>query len=326
MMELIHFERDAGCRVVSDLTEMHAAINKSISDGSFIWLDVEKPTYEEMEFLEESFNFHPLAIEDCMISIQRPKIDRYMGYLFIVLHAASLAAHKDKATSLEVDFFIGNSYIVTVHMKPIKSIRNMRERCLKNTQIMSLGPGYVFYNLADSLVDNYFPILEKLDKDIERFEKMMVEEHPTEILTRVLALKESVLTLKKFIGPQSEIVNQLARGDFQPIIKNDLSMYFRDISDLLIRVRDTLDSYSEGLSSLLQGYAFAASNRLNEIMKVLTIITTIMMPLTLITGIYGMNFSHMPELDWKFGYFFALLLMFAVGGGMVFYFKHKKWL
>lgn len=323
MLELLLYEKNGKCQVINDVEKIRTLVKRK---DVLLWLNVEKPAEKDMQFLQDNFNFHPLAIEDCMTTMQRPKIDRYDNYLFIVLHAASLGPHKDKATSLELDTFIGGNYIVTIHMKPIKSIMSSRERCIKNPQILSKGPTHLFYAITDALVDNYFPILDKLDKDIEKAEQTIFKTHAAENINKILNLKEIVLTLRRFIGPQREIVNFLARGDYQPIISSDFSIYFRDIADLLARISDTLDSYRDVLTSILDGYRSIVSNSLNEIMKVLTIIATIMMPLTLVTGIYGMNFKFMPELDWRYGYFLIMFFMLAIGGSMLLFFKHKKWL
>ena len=326
MIELILYDKNGTCQVIDNIKDMEKQIKRK---DALLWFNVEKPSEGDMSFLQDNLNFHPLAIEDCLTSIQRPKIDRYDDYLFIVLHAANLAPHKDKTASLELDTFIGPNFIVTVHMKPIMSIASTRERCIKNPQLMAKGATYLFYTIADALVDNYFPILDKLDKDIEKVEDVIFKkksDDSTENIHKILTLKENVLTLRRFIGPQREIVNYIARGDYQPIIANELSIYFRDISDLLARISDSLESYRDVLTSILDGHTSLASNRLNEIMKVLTIIATIMMPLTLISGIYGMNFKNMPELDWQYGYFFIVFMMFVLGGSMLLFFKHKKWL
>lgn len=291
-----------------------------------VWVDVEKPTDKDMAFLEKCFSFHPLAIEDCMASIQRPKIDRYDNYLFIVLHAATLGLHKDKATSLELDSFIGENYVVTVHLKPIPSVSSTWKRCIKNSGIVSRGAAYLFYFLSDALVDNYSPILEKLDKEIQKTEDAIFKRANAATLNKIFDLKENVLTLRRLLGPQRETMNFIARGGYAPIIPAELSIYFRDISDLLASINDSLDTYRDMLTSALDGYMSATSNKLNEIMKVLTIIATIMMPLTLITGIYGMNFRFMPEIEWRYGYFVIIAIMVAIAGGMLVFFKKKKWL
>lgn len=291
-----------------------------------VWVDIQKPTQKDLQLLEKYFAFHPLAIEDCMASIQRPKIDRYDNYLFIVLHAATLGAHKDKATSLELDSFVGQNYVVTVHLKTIPSVSSTWERCIKNSGIMTRGAAYLFYFLADALVDNYFPILEKLDKEIQKAEDAIFKNADSFALNRIFDLKENVLILRRILGPQRETMNFISRGGYDPIIPADLSIYFRDVSDLLARINDNLDTYRDMLASALDGYMSATSNKLNEIMKVLTIICTIMMPLTLITGIYGMNFRFMPEVQWRYGYFVIISIMALIAAGMLLFFKKKKWL
>ncbi|MDD5440132.1 MAG: magnesium/cobalt transporter CorA [Candidatus Omnitrophica bacterium] len=326
MIELLFYDTAAGqCTVTGDANEIKTLVKKP--DG-ILWLDIEKPTYSDMEILEQGFNFHPLAIEDCMTTIQRPKIDKYIGgYLFVVLHAASLGLHKDKATSKEVDFFIGNNFLITVHVKSLGCITACRERCVKNPTLMGQGPGYLFYTVADALVDNYFPILDRLGTDIEKVEQMVHGKNENgNCISRILSLKDNVLTLRRFIGPQKELVNSLARGDYQPFISSELSIYFRDIYDLLAQISDTLDSYRDELTNILDGYRSVTANNLNEVMKVLTMIATIMMPLTVVGSIYGMNFKHMPELEWRYGYFFALALMMAIGLSMLVFFKTKKWI
>lgn len=322
-MNIMILEKNKGTAILSTPEEVTPYLGKK---DILVWVDVKKPSQKDMEFLEQHFSFHPLAIEDCMTTIQRPKIDTYDNYLFIVLHAAILAAHKDKASSLELDSFVGENYVVTVHLKTIESVTSTWERCLKNKGIMSRGTAYLFYCIADALVDNYFPILEKLDKEIQKTEDIIFKDPDRRALNKIFDLKENVLILRRILGPQRETMNFIARGSYQPIIPASLSIYFRDVSDLLARINDNLDTYRDLLASAVDGYISATSNRLNEIMKVLTIIATIMMPLTLITGIYGMNFRFMPEIEWQHGYFVVIGIMLAIAVGMLLFFKKKKWL
>jgi len=323
MIKVLIQEKNKSIELLKDVDAISSYRGKK---ETLLWVDVEKPTQKEMDFLEKNFSFHPLAIEDCMTSIQRPKIDRYDNYLFIVLHAAILAAHKDKATSLELDTFVGENYVVTIHLKRIPSVSSTWDRCLKNQGITSKGAAYLFYFLTDALVDNYFPILEKIDNDIQKAEDRVFKNSDSLMLNKIFDLKENVLILRRISGLQRETMNFIARGDYQPIIPNDLSIYFRDVSDLLARINDNLDTYRDALSSALDGHLSITSNKLNEIMKVLTIIATIMMPLTLITGIYGMNFRYMPEINWRYGYFLISGIMLLIAGGMLLFFKRKKWL
>ena len=323
MMNILIQEKDKEAEVLKDSENISSYINKK---DTTVWVDIQKPTQKDMQLLEKCFEFHPLAIEDSMTSIQRPKIDRYDNYLFIVLHAATLGTHKDKATSLELDSFVGQNYVVTVHLKTIPSVTSTWERCIKNSGIMTRGAAYLFYFLADALVDNYFPILEKLDKEIQKVEDVIFKNPDTASLNKIFDLKENVLILRRILGPQRETMNFISRGGYDPIIPSELSIYFRDVSDLLARINDNLDSYRDMLTSALDGYMSASSNKLNEIMKVLTIICTIMMPLTLITGIYGMNFRFMPEVQWRYGYFVVMSIMALIAATMLVLFKKKKWL
>lgn len=323
MINILIQENNKSVEVLTDIKKLRSYLSKK---NVSVWVDVQKPSQKDMQFLRDHFSFHPLAIEDCMTTIQRPKIDRYETYLFIVLHAATLAAHKDKATSLEVDSFLGENYVITVHLKSIPSISSTWERCIRNRGIMSRGSAYLFYFLSDALVDNYFPILEKIDNEIQGVEATIFKNPKSETVVKVFDLKENVLILRRILGPQREAMNFLARGGYQPLIPNELSIYFRDVADLLARINDNLDTYRDLLASARDGYMSAASNKLNEIIKVLTIITTIMMPLTLITGIYGMNFRFMPELDNKYAYFIVIGIMFVLAIGMLAFFKKRKWL
>jgi magnesium transporter len=323
MINILVQKKEDNATVLEKVEDISLHLGKK---DTITWVDVEKPTDEDMQFLEKHFSFHPLAIEDCMTSIQRPKIDRYENCLFIVLHAAMLGPHKDKATSLELDSFVGESYVVTVHLKPIPSVSSTWERCTKNSGIMSRGSAYLFYFLSDALVDNYSPILEKLDKDVEKTEDAVFKNSDTSTISKIFDLKENVLTLRRILGPQRETMNFIARGGYEPVIPSKLSIYFRDVSDLLARINDNLDTYRDMLTSALDGYMSATSNKLNEIMKVLTIIATIMMPLTLVTGIYGMNFAYMPEIGWRYGYFVVIGIMVVIAAGMLLFFKKKKWL
>jgi magnesium transporter len=323
MIRILIQKKDETPAVLENIDEISNHLGKK---ETIVWVDAEKPTEKNMQFLEKHFSFHPLAIEDCLTTIQRPKIDRYDNYLFVVLHAATLGPHKDKATSLELDSFVGENYVVTVHLKTIPSVSSTWDRCTKNSGVLSRGSAYLFYFLSDALVDNYFPILEKLDKEIEKTEDAIFKNSDSATLNKIFDLKENVLTLRRILGPQRETMNFIARGSCEPLISSKLSIYFRDVSDLLARITDNLDTYRDMLTSALDGYMSATSNKLNEIMKVLTIIATIMMPLTLITGIYGMNFRFMPEIDWRWGYFGIIGIMITIAGSMLIFFKKKKWL
>ena len=187
-------------------------------------------------------------------------------------------------------------------------------------------PLFPMGGFSEAFWRNYFPITEKLDGEIQKAEDFVFKNPNSVLLNKIFDLKENVLILRRIIGPQRETMNFIARGGYDPIIPADLSIYFRDVSDLLARISDNLDTYRDMLTSALDGYVSSTSNKLNEIMKVLTIIATIMMPLTLITGIYGMNFRYIPEVQWRYGYFVVIGIMIFLACCMLLFFKKKKWL
>jgi len=324
MIEVLLYKNKREDQVASfaGLKEPYTSFEKH---GGFIWVDIEGFHTDEIGELESTFGFHPLAIEDCISTSQRPKIDQYPGYLFIILHAAQLRPKKFGIATVEINTFIGKNYVVTVHETSIPSINSIKERCKKNPALMSKGSGELFYSIVDAMIDNYFPILDKLDKKIDIVEHNIFENPEQKLLDSLFSLKNDTLAMRRIIGPQREAINILARGEY-PIIGEGLGLYFRDVSDQLARIIDILETYRDLLSSAMDGYISSISNRTNDVMKILTIIATIMMPLTLITGIYGMNFKHMPEIGSPYGYAATLCVMFIIAAGMLIYFKRKKWL
>ena len=323
MVEALLYKNEGQVEAYTRLKDARALQQK---EGGFLWVDIEGFDKEEIEELEKTFGFHPLAIEDCISTSQRPKIDKYDGYLFIILHAAALKSKRFSIATIELNSFIGENYLVTVHETSIASIEVSKARCKKNPALMNKGSGELFYLIVDAMIDNYFPILDKLDKKIDVVEQAIFESPEQKLLDSIFSLKNDTLALRRIIGPQREAINFLARGEYSLIGGEGLGLYFRDISDQLARIIDILETYRDLLSSAMDGYISAISNRTNDVMKILTIIATIAMPLTVITGIYGMNFNYMPELRSPYGYYATLFVMFILGVGMLLYFKRKRWL
>ncbi len=291
---------------------------------NLVWLDMEKATPEEASLLSTCFNFHPLAIEDCITETLLPKIDNFGDYLFLVLHGSLAAVDQAFATS-EINFFLGRNYLVTYHDEPSRSINRAKDRCLKKGPAMTLGADFLLHDILDGMVDHYFPVLDRFDQAIEKIEEEIFSNPKREILNEIIGLKKEVMALRRVTGPQREILNRLSRDKFR-VISSKAAIYYRDVYDHLVRIADLSDSYRDLVSGTLDSYLSQISHRLNEIMKVLTIFTATIMPLTLITGIYGMNFEHMPELQSRYGYFAVLGVMLVVGVGMFWYFRRKKWL
>lgn len=288
-----------------------------------IWVDLEAATPPESEILSTVFRFHPLAIEDCILETALPKVDDYQDYIFLVLHGSRMEDHQ--FATAEMNFFLGPNYLVSYHDEPSRSIAKAKERCLKQGPSITRGVDFLLHEIIDTMVDNYFPVLDQFDSAIDRIEDEVFAGPDRATLNKIFTLKKEIMHLRRVAGPQREILNRLSRDNF-PVIRPKAAVYFRDIYDHLARITDLAESYRDLIGSALDAYLSVISNRLNEIMKVLTIFTAILMPLTLITGIYGMNFENIPELHSRYGYFVVIGIMLAVAGGMLLFFRKKKWL
>ncbi|MCX7919258.1 MAG: magnesium/cobalt transporter CorA [bacterium] len=304
-----------------------SAIRRALdSPDSVLWLDLEAPDDMEIDILVQEFDFHPLSIEDCIFPQNRPKLEEFPNYCFIVFHSISYDPEPNKGLSFaELDIFIGKNFIVTVHDEPLRNITTTKARCKEKQDVMKKGPDYLLHLLLDSMVDSYFPIIDQMDEQIDKIEDLVFTSPTTQLLNQIFTLKRNLIAFRKTINPQREIINLLTRRDF-PFIQTTTLVYFRDVYDHLFRMVDTIDTYREIISSALEAYLSVTSNQLNSIMKTLTIIATIMMPLTLISSIYGMNFEFFPELKWKYGYPMVLTVMAIIALGMLYYFHRKKWL
>lgn len=289
-----------------------------------LWVDLEAATPEEAEILSRDFHFHPLAIEDCISETLLPKIDDYSDYIFLVLHGSRPMTDHAFVTA-EMNFFLGSRYLVSYHDEPSRSISRAKERCLRGGPSVTRGVDFLLHEILDGMVDNYFPVLDQFDSIIDRIEEEVFARPDRETLNRIFDLKKEVMHLRRVAGPQREILNRLSRDPF-PVISAKAAVYFRDVYDHLARISDLAESYRDLVTGALEAYLSVVSNRLNEIMKVLTVFTATLMPLTVITGIYGMNFENMPELRFRYGYFIVLAVMAAITVGMLAFFRKKKWL
>jgi len=291
--------------------------------SALFWLDMEEPTKKEGEFLSSFFHFHPLAIEDCWDEINHPKADDYGDYLFIIFHEPRTS--EKRFTTKEVEFFLGSNFLVTFHKSRLPHIAEVQGQLEKRPELFSRGPDFLLYLILDDIIDNYFPVLDKIETRIDELEDSIVVNPSRNTVNGIFSLKREVLHLKKVIGPQREILNRFTRAEF-PIVAKTSLVYYRDLYDHIYRIYDLAESFRDLLSGALDAYLSSLSNRMNEIMKVLTIITTILLPLSLIAGIYGMNFRFMPELSRPWGYPWALGLMVTVALVMIRYFRKKNWL
>jgi magnesium transporter len=270
------------------------------------------------------FHLHPLAQEDVINAWQRAKVEPYDDRLFIVVRM--LSWQEGKLASEQLSIFLGPDFVLTFQEVPGDCLDPVRERIRAGAgTIRTRGPDYLAYALIDAVVDGYFVVLEKVGERIEDLEEEVVATPTTETVRKIHRLKREMITLRKALWPLREVIGALERRE-SPLISEPVTVYLRDVYDHTIQAIDAVEAYRDILAGLLDVYLSSLSNRMNEIMKFLTIIGTIFIPLTFIAGLYGMNFQNMPELHWRWGYFACLLVMIVISIGMLFYFKRKKWL
>jgi magnesium transporter len=281
---------------------------------------------EILEKLGECYGLHPLVLEDILNTDQRPKMEDYGEYIYIVLKDLD---YDDKSSQIEpeqISLILGPNFVFSFQEREGDTFDTIRER-LRNSKgrIRKMGADYLAYTLLDSIVDNYFIILEKLGEKIEFLEEKLVTQPTPETLQIIHHLKREMIFLRKAVWPLREVINGLERGE-PSLIKESTRIYLRDVYDHTIQTIDTIETYRDMVSGMLDIYLSSVSNRLNSVMKVLTIIATIFMPLTFLAGVYGMNFKFMPELEWRWGYPVIWLVMVGIGVFMLLYFRKKRWL
>jgi magnesium transporter len=279
-----------------------------------------------IESIGNNFNIHPLVQEDILNTFHRPKFEESEEYLFLVIKMLVYDPGSKGVISEQVSFVLGPNFLVTFQEQEGDVFNPVRERLRKALgRVRKMGPDYLLYALMDAVVDNYFLVLEAIGEDLEILEDQLLENPTPGVLQTVHKLKREMIFLRKAIWPLREVLNGLQKT-VSKLVKNNTKMYLRDIYDHTIQVIETVETYRDMVAGLQDLYLSSVSNKMNEVMKVLTIIATIFIPLTFIAGIYGMNFEFMPELKWKNGYFITWGIMAVVTLGMVFYFKRKKWL
>jgi magnesium transporter len=305
--------------VVADISDLRT------ESQNIIWADVSDPTSQDFEELAEEFGFHQLSIEDCRHSHQRPKVEEYTGYYFIVLYEAELVGPNHQLELRELNIFLGKNYLVTVHGRPIRAIETAKRLWREWTDRSEQGSGLLAYLLIDAIVDDYLPLLDAISDRMDDLEDSIFGAFRAEAIEEIFLVKKKLLFLRRAITPLRDVFNTLLRRE-QPIFAREIHVYFQDVFDHLIRVADTIDTLRDMLGSTMDAYLSVSGNRMNQVVKRLTSISTILMSVTLIAGVYGMNFAFMPELKWRYGYVFALLSIVGVGLGLYVYLRRVKWL
>lgn len=294
--------------------------------GVWVWVDLDRPTPEEAHILGEVFHFHELAIEDALSESHHPKIESYGDVLYLILHGIDFSASEHCFRTKDIDFFLGAQFLVTVHPGVSRSIGKVSEICGRNDRVLGEGPGVLLYRIVDTMVDNYRPEMEKLESRLDALEEEVFDRPEAQLSRRILTFKKDVASLRQVVMPQRDAIGRLARREF-PLIDEQLAFRFRDVHDHLVRLSDESMFFQDRISSILDAHLSAVSNQLNQVMKVLTIFTTLAMPLTVLTGVYGMNVTlpHFPGGD-GMQFWWVMAMMFGISGAMLAFFRRKRWL
>ncbi len=286
----------------------------------WFWVDFDRPTEEESRLLDTFFHFHPLAIEDCLHLLQRPKMDHYGDTHFFVVHSID----PDTLMAQEINFFIGTRGIVSYHVNSSSEVDEAWRRMHDPAVYRERDHYHVAYLILDKLVDNYFPTLYRIEDQMNDIESREKHENLQTLIEEVYDIRNDLLRLRRTVIPMRDLLYRIINSDKIPGLREHAA-YYTDIHDHLLKLTDMIESNREMTADLRDSYNSIRSSRMNGIMKTLTVITTIFMPLTFIAGVYGMNFEHMPELHWRWGYFAVLGFMAACGVGMYVWFRKKGW-
>lgn len=326
-LSMIQFDRTA----IRERTDVAAADCPSPGNVTgVLWLHVQGvPTPELLERLGATYGLHPLALEDVLTQGQRTKFEIYGDQYFVVLNRPHRTS-EGELTVEQVNFFLVGNCVITIDVGPSDRFEPIRARLRGKRTLRERGADYLFYSLLDVIVDEAFPLLEDLGERLENLESAVLDQPTKELRNQIHYVKRELVLLRRAWWPQRDVINTLIR-DGDELLAETTRLYLRDCYDHSIRVIDFVETYREMTSSLLDTYLSSVSQRMNDIMKVLTIIATIFMPLTFIVGIYGMNFDtaspwNLPELHWRYGYFYALGVMLVIALAMIVYFRRKRWL
>ncbi|PLT28990.1 magnesium and cobalt transport protein CorA [Peribacillus deserti] len=290
-------------------------------DIKWFWVDFDRASREETLLLGSIFHFHPLSVEDCLDDfLQRPKLDFYDDYQFIVVHALDHTTLEAE----EVDMFISSKHIVTYHKKPLPELDKIWESFNPSSHNIR-GPFFVIHSVIDKIVDNFFPLMFKIEDFLNELDDHPSRSTRTNLMEELFDVRGDLNKIRKTLIPMRDLLYRIINSERLSHVK-DQKLYFNDIYDHLLKLVEMMETSREFSSDIRDSYISMNSHIMNTVIMTLTVITTIFMPLTFIVGIYGMNFEHMPELEWKYGYFLVLMVMFILGFGMFLYFNKKGWI
>ncbi|RJQ32393.1 MAG: magnesium and cobalt transport protein CorA [Actinobacteria bacterium] len=293
-------------------------------ENSVVLVDLLNPTDKDYQQLAPVFGFHQLTLDDSKKEFHLPKLDDYPDYLFLIWHALNDNPKTENVENSQVSFYLGKNYLVVIHAEDLKILNEVCDRHAKSCKVIEEGADLLMHTYLDRMTDEYFPLMDRLSAEADILEDKIFEDPRTEYLKDLFAIKHKLLDIRKIVSPQRDMISQLTRFEAKFIKPGNLA-FFRDIFDHLLRVIDLADSTRDIVTGAMDIYLSQVSNKLNEIMKKLTIVATIFLPLSFIASVYGMNFRFMPELTHRAGYPGALLFMLLVAVGIIMYTKKKKW-
>lgn len=289
------------------------------------WLDVCDPTPADYSMLHERFHIHPLTLEDIRHGGGRPKVEQHESYYFLIFYVVSRGKAENRFDMQPVYLYAGSNYLVTVHTGTLTQIEETMARWRNPGTPPGDRVGSLLYHLLDTIVDDYFPLMDGVAEEAEEIEDQIFESFEASSIQTIFGLKRDLLALRRVIAPERDVLNVLMRREL-PLFRGKDVAYLQDLYDHVIRVADNIDNYRDLLSSALDSYLSVEASRQNKILKVLTVTSIILMTNALIAGIYGMNFANMPELSWQYGYPFAIGLMLLASGALILFFKRLKWI
>ncbi len=327
MLQALYFTQDGKLR--TDLSQIDMAFALQDQTG-LLWVDFEAtPNAETEPLLAKTFGFHPLAIDDALSESHSPKLDDWGRYLYIVLHSVVFDQQNQDVDTLELDIFVGKNYIVTHHDLPIEAVSHVWAVAQRDDRFLKNGADHLLYRLMDEIVASFMPVVEQLDLSLDQFEDEIFGKYTPGTLERLFAIKRAVVYLRRILAPQREALNKLARDEFEVIDERD-RIYFRDVYDHLVRMYDITESVRELVSGALDSYLSVVNNRLNDVMKTLTIITTLFMPVSFIASFFGMNFFQptIPLGVWTRwpAFLITLMIIILTPVGMFLWMRRRRWM
>lgn len=311
--------RNLGLHEIATLTQ----------DGTgVLWVDIDSSSRQQVALLEKVFRFHPLAIEDVLNPVSRPKVDQYDDVLFVTLRVVRYADETDDPYDLETAnlyFFIGPRFLVTTHHGPSPNTELVSDLCDRTPDLLTRGPSRLAHQVMDAAVDAYFPIIDRIDDFLDSLEERIFADFDEDVLRDIFSVKRMILSLRRYLGPQREIFNVLANRP-SPLLTAESQLYFRDVYDHMLRINDSIETYRDLLSSTMESYLSQVSNRLNVVTKGLTVVATLSVPFVVVSGMWGMNFDRIPLSAHPYGFLIMLVVQLGLGGGLIWLLRSRHWL